>query len=109
MMMMLPDFSSTSEMMGRSLHNLYAKILRSLFWMGMDHFLNENREPITLIANDITSLHSIVFLIEFDEHGESKYDRIYEMIGCFVKHLKLMENELKFALDMFILCFLQVD
>ena len=55
--------------------------------------LDDDGEPITIIAKDPKSLHSTIFLTKPDKHGEQRCAQVVELIGVFDKHLEDHEQQ----------------
>ena len=58
--------------------------------------MDDDKNPITFIANDPTSLHSATFLTKPDEHGEQRRARVTEIIGDWEKQLKTQQDREEF-------------
>ena len=62
--------------------------------------LDNDGEPITIIAKDPKSLHFTIFLTKPDEHGKQRHAQVVELIGVFDKHLKDHEQQAKALKDL---------
>ena len=58
--------------------------------------MDDDKNPITFIAKDPTSLHSTTFLMKPDEHGEQQRARVTEIIGDWEKQLKTQQDREEF-------------
>ena len=62
--------------------------------------LDDDGEPITVIAKDLNSLHSTVFLTKPDEYREVRRAQVVELIGDFDKNLNDHEEQAKALQDL---------